>query len=174
MPRYMMARVGRRLVPTDRDSEEAIERVPLNEIVAVEIVRPRSTQNHKHFFAGIAAAARGWPEGQPPHPEGDAERLRAWLLVRAGFADTISFSTDSMKQVVTMIAALNARGMHPIYDTGFSDGKPAVHLHLARSIAWSNLDERAFQDIKRRVDVVLLQVTGASLDQWVTGDLEAA
>ena len=168
------ARVGRRLAPTDAESEEALRRLPENGLVRVSIKMPRSSANHRHTFAGIAAAARGWPEAKAPFPDGDGERLRAWLLVEAGYYDVIDFPAEAADALILMMQRERQCGRHAFVRRRLTKQGPMIQLLTAKSIAWSALGEREFQDIKEKINAVILDVTGASLDQWVTGDREAA
>lgn len=174
MPDVWMARVGRRLAPTDTESEEALRRLPPNHLVRVRIIQSRSAANHRHLFAGIAAAARGWPEATEPNPEGDAERLRAWLLIQAGYQTFEDFPLSAQGALSNVIAEARKGGRHWFTDEAWNGRDPVLRLRMPRSISWSVLDEREFQQIKEKIDTVILAVTGASLDQWVTGDMEAA
>ena len=168
------ARVGRRLAPTDAESEEALRRLPESGLVRVSIKMPRSPANHRHLFSGIAAAARGWPEFKEPFPDGDGERLRAWLLVQAGYCDVIDFPAEAADALIMMMQRERHASRHVFVRRRVTTQGPMIQLLTAKSIAWSALGEREFQDIKEKIDAVVLEVTGASLHQWVTGDREAA
>lgn len=46
------------------------------------MTKPRSIDQHRRFFAVLAAIHSHWPEKHPFQPD-SAEHLRAWLLVKA-------------------------------------------------------------------------------------------
>ena len=100
--------------------------------------------------------------------------MRAWLLIQAGYCDVIPFPSDAMDALTAMMGRDRAAGRHVFVRKRLTPRGPIAELLSAKSVAWSALGEREFQDIKEKIDAVVLDVTGASLHQWVIGDLEAA
>ena len=82
----------------------------------------RSYPQLKRFMALMQAAFDHWPEGNPFRPD-DKEHLRAYLIVRAGFMESVSIrvATWNMKPAekdyleFILRSAIKASGSHAFY-----------------------------------------------------------
>jgi hypothetical protein len=164
MPDVYFARVGRRLVPTDPMADKSLMRLPENVPARVKIVLPRSTKNHRHFFAVITAACWHWPTTVEPYPNGDVELLRAWLECRAGFADKIDYPIAAVDAVVRHVELRRAKGQHVFVREGTIGGEPALRIFEPRSIAYDEMDEDQFQALKAGVFGVIREILDCEPD----------
>lgn len=115
--------------------------------------KPRSPKAHRHFFAVIDAAHENWPEDhefQPTSPE----HLRAWLLVRTGYADTIGNLLDMRRPTMEkledflemcLVAMKNRGYVFPAERDGY------LEAHFPKSIAYAELDQKEFAPIAEAV-----------------------
>jgi hypothetical protein len=165
----LLRRLGRAMVPANAEAESKLQKIPEGRILKTKINLPRSTPAHRMFFAVIAAAAQHWPHNTDPNPEGDAELLRAWLLVRARHRDQITFPFPddpigrqmTMASVSDFVNRLRARGEHPFIRTGDvkvtdeTTGEimdlPAVHVFISKSMDYDHLDEAGFGPIRQHI-----------------------
>jgi hypothetical protein len=181
VPRLLMKRVGRALVPWNSEAEAAMQKLPEGRCLRAEVRLPRSGPAHRMFFAVVAAAALHWPHDTEPNPEGDAELLRAWLLVRAGHRDVITFPLpDAPKAQQIMVASvsdlvtrLRARGEYTWIRTGEVEGQECVRVYVSRSMDFDNLDEAAFAPIRQHAYDDIESATGVRVDDLVR-ETEAA
>ena len=79
---------GLTLRPAGRPNAAVLAKVPKGRPVKIEIEQPRNPRRHAMFFAVITEAFKNWPEGHEFQPE-STEHLRAWLLCKAGWSDTL-------------------------------------------------------------------------------------
>lgn len=78
-----LARRGRALIPTDQSSEAAVMKMEDGECAVFEIVRPRSVNWHRMYFAICASIGRNQ---DPPR---DEDSIDHELRVLAGHYDTL-------------------------------------------------------------------------------------
>lgn len=180
MPEILLRRIGRTMLPINRDAEDKLAKIPEGRIVKAKISLRRSAPAHRMFFAVIAAAAQHWPHGVEPEPEGDAELLRAWLLIRAGHCDKIDFHwpDDEVQQQMTtasianLIGRLRNGGQYPFIRQGEAtieiDGKPqrcpVVRIFISRSMDYETLDEAAFGRIRKHSYDDIEAIVGVRVD----------
>jgi hypothetical protein len=124
--------------------------------------RVRSPQDHRRFFACVAAAFFHWPEHHEFQPH-DAEHLRAWLLCRAGYKSVteIPFEEewpDAMRSLALLAAegALKAAKSHAFI-------RPHAHglyVFAPKSINWETLGQKEFGQVREAVEEVIKCETG--------------
>lgn len=191
MPEMLMKRVGRALLPANADAEAKLSKLPEGRPLKNTVKLPRSTPAHRMFFAVIAAAAQHWPHDTDPDPEGDAELLRAWLLIRALHRDVITFpfpDDEKGRQMTTasvshFVNKLRARGEYPFIrvgeakladeETGEITELPAVHVFIAKSMDYDHLDESGFIPIRQKVYDDIEAIVGVRVDD-LARETEAA
>ena len=167
-------RAGSLLRPIDRHEEEKVRAWPEKAMLKAILSRPRRQKNHAHFFAAIAAATDHWPDGMEPDPNGNSERLRAWLLCKAGYCDFIDFPVEASSSVIALIEKFRGDGRHAFVRVGSIGGEPTLRVFYPKSIAWDELDETAFVEVKQAVCAVIHAIIGVPADQLVRGTEEAA
>ena len=95
MPEFFCTRVatakGHALVPSHRQDEEEIEKLPKDQPLRVKVTRMRNVDHHRKYFALLNHAFDCWsPQlaGKYPYgtvPEKNFERFRGDLIILAGF-----------------------------------------------------------------------------------------
>lgn len=134
---------------------------------------PRSSMDHRRFFGVIAALFHHWPEHHDFQPD-DAEHLRKWLLVKAGYR-TATFipieceSTDTRMVVRSIEAAVRAADDHCFLRQHGS----GVAVFKAKSISWDKLDQKQFNAVRNAVEEVIKAETGLDPDALLK-QMEAA
>lgn len=159
MADMMLRRLGRALVPANAEAETKLQKLPEGRPLKTKINLPRSTPAHRMTFAVIAAAAQHWPHDTEPNPEGDAELLRAWLLIRAGHRDVITFPMPDEERaqqimfasVTDLVTRLRASGEYVWIKTGDVEGQECVRVYISRSMSYDHLDETTFGPIRQHM-----------------------
>lgn len=181
MPNLFMTRIGRVLVPADAEAEEALERVPERSKLKIAVSLPRLPETHRLFFGVVADACEHWPDRADPIPEGNAEKLRAWLLCEVGYRESndypISDDPDIARMTYLSVAEdmnrARARGEYPFLREGIvtvPDTKKKVRvlrIFRARSIAKEALDEIEFKHIRQQCFEVIENVTGIDVKTFI-------
>lgn len=181
MPKFLTRRVGRALLPVNAESEAAMTKLPEGRIVRATVNLPRSGPANRMFFAVLRAAAIHWPHGTEPNPDGDAELLRAWLLIRAGHRDAITFPLPEgeaaqrlmLASVTDLVTRLRVRGEFPWIVTGEIEGQECVRVVISRSMDFDHLDEAAFGPIRQHVYDDIEAAIGVRVDD-LARETEAA
>ena len=136
----IMRRTLTGLRPTDAIGGEALERVPLNEDVKVEITRPRRIKFHRKFFALLNAVFA--------HQSTYAtmNTFRAAIEVALGFGETIKLPDGRTIIIPKSIsfASLDQAEFEQLFDR-------AVELIVTRIIPGLDSD-----DLRREVDDIIL------------------
>lgn len=130
--------------------QKACAGIPVGQTVKLSIKRRRSSEHHRMFFGVIAAATHHWPDGHECDPDGDPEKLRAWLLMKAGYCNQRPFRLREapIKAEVTAFAALVAQAAIQAGDhAAIRVDESTVRLYWPKSIAWDKLDQKEFAPI---------------------------
>lgn len=126
-------------------------------------MKPRSYDQHKRFFAVIAAVYDQWPEQHPFQPD-SAEHLRAWLLVRAKHCVINTFhltgNTEELARVVMIITAT----MLKKHSWAKSEGTK-LHVCVPLSIDYKTVTHQQFCKINDAVDEIIRVETGLDPDE---------
>lgn len=128
------------LRPTDALGGEALERVPLNEDVRVEITRPRRLGHHRKFFALLNAVF--------PHQTtyGSLNLFRAAIEVSLGFGESVKLPGG---RTIIIPKSIGFSSMDQTeFDTLFDK---AVELIVTRIIPGLDSD-----DLRKEVDDIIL------------------
>lgn len=145
-----------------------LAKLPTGMILSVKVEQPRSPEHHRLFFAVIARAFESWPEAHEFEP-GDAEHLRAWLLCKAGYRVSQTFSLGEVPEkqrelVVTTIAAIVTQAMRGNGYAFVSPHKDGIAVHKPRSIAFEKLGQREFNALSEQVFGIVSQVLGVEVE----------
>lgn len=120
----------------------------------VEVSKPRSRREHNMLFRAIGVAFNNWPEYHPFKPN-NAEHLRYWLEVGAGYGDTIIYENP-----VEALKALQAS----FKDKAFAEvSGDRVYVHIPRSIAYGKMGKQNFHELVEAIDKVLTEEAGMTL-----------
>lgn len=130
------------------------------------LTKARSLPDHRRFFGVIRAAYEQWPERHEFQPDNE-EHLRAWLLCKAGYRETISIPVagdDPKVSRVAVIAAEAALKASQSYSFVRPNGL-GLAIFRPRSIAWDTLNQREFGPIRQAVEDVITAETGLDCEQ---------
>jgi hypothetical protein len=118
------------------------------------LTKARSPNDHRRFFAAIRQAFMHWPEGEfTPASE---EHLRAWLLIQAGYSDVAYAST-----IQEAIREAAGEGNYPFAQRVGDQ----IEITTAKSISFSTLDQKAFGQIREKVEEIIEANIGVPVEQ---------
>lgn len=120
--------------------------------------KPRSLDQHKRFFAVIAATFHHWPESHAFQPD-NAEHLRAWLLVRATYCTIRTFHMDGDTDEAARLVPVITASMLGKYSWCRARGAE-LHVCVPQSIAFDKMPHEQFCKLNDDVDEVIRVETG--------------
>lgn len=133
------------------------------------LVKARSPDDHRRFFAIVRAAADQWPEHHEFQPDGEsitdkAEHLRAWLLIKAGYFNVTPIDAEyaadqpAMARLVALSieAALKAVPGHAFVRVHGD----RIGVFSARSLKWDTMDQKQFGAVREAVEAVISDAIG--------------
>jgi hypothetical protein len=123
------------------------------------MAKPRSLDQHKRFFAVIAATFHHWPESHKAFQPDSAEHLRSWLLVKAKHRTIKTFhlqedASDTAALIPIVIAMMTGK-----HSWAWSKGND-LYVCVAESIAFDKLGHQEFCKLNDDVDEVIRVETG--------------
>lgn len=130
------------------------------------MTKPRSIDQHKRFFAVMAAIFHHWPSQHPFQPE-NAEHLRAWLLVKAKHCTIKTFyMNDDAEEYARLIPIITATmmGKHSWCKANGNE----LHVCVPMSIAIhgeNKVSHAEFCKINDDVDEIIRVETGHDPEQ---------
>jgi hypothetical protein len=163
-------------VPANAEAEEIMAKMPERQPLKARVSVPRISKAHDLFFAVISDALQHWPHNTDPHPlPGETEKLRAYLLCRAGWctADNYPLSSNAKLSAMTVASVshqmekLRAKGEHPFLREGRIEGEPALCLYVSKSISHDVLDELEFEPIRSDVFALIEHITGIEVQHFI-------
>lgn len=125
--------------------------------------KPRSYDQHKRFFAVVAATFSHWPERHKFQPD-SAEHLRAWLLVKAKHCTIKTFYLDGEAQEYARVIPIITASMMGKHSWCRAEGN-ALHVCVPESIAFDKLPHLAFCALNDAVDEIIRAETGFDPEQ---------
>ncbi len=125
--------------------------------------KQRSRETHDHYFAAIQKAFENLPENLPENMRQikDAERLRKWALVEAGYRDAVYAPTASAEEAFR--TARLARRIDP--DSVVCVVGHDVACYRARSQSLKAMGADEFQKSKDDVLRVLSELIGVDVTE---------
>ncbi len=121
---------------------------------------PRSYQQHKRYFAVIAALFTQWPESHERQFP-DEIALRKWLQIKAGHFTTKTvdlYGVPASKARLIVMSALEDAGP---YSEAVVQGRNLVTM-TPKSINYDRLGHKAFCRLNDEIDAVIFAETGMS------------
>lgn len=161
---------GATLTPVRPVDIKALAKLPIGKPLRNSITRPRNGKVHRLYFAAIAAAAKHWPEGAEPEPEGDADLLRAWLQCKAGYARRRFFPVAAKDAVIALIQDIRGDDKYAFVKEVQVDGEPGLVVFIPMSIDYGTLDEKEFEPIKQPVFEIIESMMECSVKELVEAD----
>lgn len=176
MKELFFRNAGKALIPINADGEEALASYPIGVTLRVKVVQPRSTPHHNFFFAFLKEVFGHWPDTHAFQPR-DEDYLRGWLLVKAGFSETMEFDWDFGANQYGRDMAI--RMMKSAVER-FSKGRPfwvkaqgmKIIAAWPRSIAFDKMDEEDFRRTANLVFAVIYAETGLDVEVHYQAYLE--
>jgi hypothetical protein len=130
------------------------------------LTKVRSLPDHRRFFGVIRAAYEHWPEAHKFPPD-NAEHLRAWLLCRSGYRNSVVIpvegSDPAVGRLVVLAAesAIKAAGAYAFVRPHAS----GLAVFRPRSLAWDTLSQKEFGPIRQAIEDVITAETGLDCEQ---------
>jgi hypothetical protein len=153
---------GKAIHPEHAGDYAKLRELSEGELVKVRITKPRRAKHHRLFFAVIQAAFDNWPELHDEQFE-NADHLRAWLTVKAGYRDLFEEKLEASEADPKRIAGFMGRAMIKIKSAGgygfFINHKQWVVMFTPKSISWSKLSQDDFSPISDAVFQIIEQET---------------
>lgn len=161
---------GKALLPLRPVDMKAFVKLEIGKPFKATITMPRNRKVDRLYFAAIRAAAKTWPEGVEPQPEGDEDLLRAWLQCRVGYCKRRRWPVSAKEMVIELIKDVRADDKYAFVKECLWDGQPALEVLIPLSIDYNTLDEKAFEPIKTPVFDLIESVMGCTVKQLVEAD----
>lgn len=120
--------------------------------------KSRSIDQHRRFFALIAAAYSHWPEAHAFQPE-SAEHLRAWLLVKAKHCTIQTFCLSEQADEIACLLPVITASMLGRHSWCRAEGR-TLHVCVPVSINFATVGHQEFTVISNAVDEVIRVETG--------------
>lgn len=126
----------------------ARERFGAGEIIMLSAEEERSMRSHRHYFAQLHDLWLTLPEGYALEPWAQSmEHLRRYLLIRAGYSETQTYSCASAAEAMRLAAAIR-----PLDAFGLVVARGAMVLRFsARSQSVKSMGAKEFQASKDAV-----------------------
>jgi hypothetical protein len=163
MPDVWLVWNGEVLRPSAPDDKTRLAKLRLNAPLKFSFSEKRSLQHLNMFFAAIRQAHDNWPESHSFQPD-SPEHLRAWLLCKAGYRDTLVHEVKDGADPVWLADTIET-SMRILKGHSF-----VVHDHnrviviTPKSIAFAKLKQSEFNEISQDVSDVLHAEIGISLN----------
>lgn len=158
----LMTRVGQTLIPArPRDHTVFVAEAKEGEAYRVRLLKPRSANQHRLFFAAIREARYHWPHDHEFQPE-DEHHLRAWLLCKVGHHEPpidIQYAGDPQTAAQAIVAIVNAvrdRKKHCFHRVGAS----VVRVFVPRTLRHDEVDQKEFAPVAQAVFDIIQGVVG--------------
>lgn len=168
-----------RLIPARQIDGRTMEKLAKEEFLypfKARLTQPRNPKVHNLFFAACDAAAKQWPEGEEPYPEGDGDMLRGWLLCKAGHCVRLDdFKPEQIASIITLIQSLRAEDKYAyVKPYQKKDGSDWLAVFIPKSISYEAADEADFAPVKTDCIERMENTLGVDIKTLVAGDAASA
>lgn len=163
--KFWIRRIGDTLHPVSQDDKERCQGLQEGTTLEMEVKMPRSQDHHRFFFAAIAEACANWPESHEFQTK-NPERLRAWLLCKAGapYREHLKYEAENPQQAEMMADFFDQILEHlAVKAITFVSGR-LVYILYPKSISFSSMGQKEFNVISERVNQILLDQIGLGLN----------
>ena len=141
----------------------------VGEVYDLQHEEPRSGNSHRHYFAELTDAWRNLPERWAERLP-TVEHLRAYALIRTGFADSRTFVARSASQAIDLRNFLRPCDPFSIVQADAS----TVTIWTAQSQSMRAMGKARFEDSKRKVLDYAAALIGATREDLAQNAREAA
>ena len=114
----------------------------------------RSLPDHRRFFAMLKPAFKQWPEGD--FAPTSIHHFRSWLLVQAGHSD-VAYVSTIQEAVTAAVGKDNYAYAQPV--------GAQIEVIKAKSLSFAALDQKAFGQIREKVEDIIEANIGVPVDQ---------
>lgn len=141
----------------------AVKNYEQNELYRIEFREDRSGPSHRHYFSALSEAFNQLPEDFAQEFQ-SPEDLRAYALIKSGFADHVDVVMDDAKlaqRIAAFLARLRAR-----YFKQYAIIVPrgtTVRIYTPKSQSYKAMDRRTFQASKEAVLGVIADLAGIDI-----------
>ncbi|MFB0491992.1 hypothetical protein ABIE45_004578 [Methylobacterium sp. OAE515] len=129
----------------------------------------RSRNSHNHYFAELTDAWRNLPERWAERLP-TVDHLRAYALIRTGFADSATFVAASAKQARDLAVFMKPRDLFSVVTVEAA----TVTVWTAQSQSMRAMGKARFQDSKSKVLDYVAAMIGTDRDALAQNAREAA
>ncbi|MBP8235146.1 MAG: hypothetical protein KAY22_22875, partial [Rhizorhabdus sp.] len=167
-----------RLIPARVADAVELEKLALKKSDALRpyrcrLTHPRNGLVHRTYFAAIAAAAKRWPEGMEPQPEGNADLLRAWLQCKAGRFTRRTAPVAAKDTVIWLLGEIRDADKYAFVKEVLVDGEPHLGIFVPDSVAYDEMDDTEFEPLKTAVFTRIEEVFGMDVKTLIELDATA-
>ena len=167
-----VARRGDAVFPRGKTDVAELRRLPEGRMVKCRFDLPRSGKDHCTFFRVIDLVFHNWPAEKAEFDPRDSEHLRAWLLAKAGHYEAKDFephSEDPREAAWEFALFLGGFvGRRDFFVKGTANG---LRVFIPRSIAYGELDQKDFAEVRTKVAEIIEAITGVSYEKWKNGEV---
>lgn len=132
----------------------------------------RSSESHRHYFAAIKDAWLNLPEDMADEFP-TTEHLRAWALMKAGYADKAVINCASRDDAIVLAADTRKRGPDDKIKIIDIHGR-VVTIWTPHSQSMKAMGKQRFQESKQKVLDVIAGMIGVSSDALSSNAARAA
>jgi hypothetical protein len=168
MYRIGVRRSGDALVPLNPQDLEILHEMKENVVHLARITRRRNRKAHNLYFKVIEVATKHWPQDRDPRPEGNEEKLRAWLQCKAGHCEQHMFPPEYQNSVVSLIQSTRNNKQFCFIDPGINDdGEPVIVVSIPYSVDEDTVDEDQFRPVREKVFGIVESVLECSIETLI-------
>jgi hypothetical protein len=168
--------------PARRADLDMLARMKRGKSYKVVVTELRSKKADGLYHDALTWAARNWPEGMWPNPDGDKELLRAGLQCKAGprWRKSVDFEPGSVKSALFLIEEFRGEEKYaftqPVELTDPKTGELGqwLRVHVPISIAHEAMPEKAMVDLRRAVIEQIEEVFEMEIKAFIHKCKEAA
>lgn len=142
----------------DDQRQECVAKFPEGENAKAALTLPRSLPHHNFFFQKIAKLWESLPETEDRFP--NPERLRKYLLVRAGHRDQQFWPLEHVDQLSHMFKQFGLFSG----ELFFAPKPNGIIAMRAKTINHDECDQATFLEIDRKVDQIIAREFGIATD----------
>jgi hypothetical protein len=129
------------------------------------VPHPRNYERHKALFGMLKPAFYYWPDPEvEPFRPNDAEHLRAWLLVKAGWRESEDLrisGTSSKYATIMAMAFLNRKREKTAVH--FEEMKDGIRVYWPKSVAYTKCSEDQFRRVLTNVTEIVEEIIGVDV-----------
>ena len=151
---------GEVMQPTARMQARCDAEFVVGQLYRLEQVHDRSANSHRHYFAELHEGWRNLPEREAERFP-SSEHLRAYALIRCGFADQSQIVCASKAEAQRVAAFIKPMDEYSVVTVS----EAVVTVYTAQSQSMKAMGRKAFQESKTAVLDYVAALIGVSRDE---------